>query len=140
MNNTVWSNKRDFSKFNEREFEEIVINSTDWNEVCMLHFNDANLSFKSFYDTINYHLDEMAPLKKVTLKQFKLMQKPWISKDILKKCNKRDSLLKLISTEQDPVKVASLRINFKTLTNEITSEKRKAKKTFYAAKFEFNKN
>ena len=132
--------KRDYSKFNEREFEEIVINGTNWNEVCMLHYNDANLSFKTFYDTINYHLDEMAPFKKVTQKQYKLMLKPWLSKDIINKCNERDSLLKLISTELDPEKVVTLRSNFKTLRNEITTEKRKAKKNFYAAKFEANKN
>ena len=29
----------------------------------MLPFNDANVSFKSFYDSINF-LDEMAPYKK----------------------------------------------------------------------------
>ena len=56
--------KRDFSKFNEREFEELVIKNTDWNEICKFQLNDANISFKSYYDTINYHLDEMAPFKK----------------------------------------------------------------------------
>ena len=28
--------KRDFSRFNEREFEEVVINGTNWDEICML--------------------------------------------------------------------------------------------------------
>ena len=74
---------------------------------------DANLSFKTFYDTINYHLDEMAPFKKVTQKQYKLMQKPWISKDILNKCKQRDSLLKQINAENDPLKLATLCSNTK---------------------------
>ena len=40
--------KRDLSNFNEREFEEVVINGINWEEICMLPFNDANVSFKSF--------------------------------------------------------------------------------------------
>ena len=60
----------------------------------MLHYNDANVSLKSFYDKINFHLDEMAPYKKVTQKEFRLMQKPWITKEILRKCTERDALTK----------------------------------------------
>ena len=46
-------------RFNEREFDEMV-RSTDWDDICMLSVK----SFKSFYDTLNFHLDEMAPLIK----------------------------------------------------------------------------
>ena len=36
--------KRDYSKFNEREFEEtVIIKGTNWDEICMLHYNDANV-------------------------------------------------------------------------------------------------
>ena len=86
--------KRNFSKFNEREFEEVVINSINWDEICKMDMNDANTSFNSFYDTLNFHLDEMAPYKKVSRKEFRLMLKPWITNDILRKCNERDGLLK----------------------------------------------
>ena len=51
----------------------------------------------------------MAPYKKVNRKEFRLMLKPWISNDILRKCNERDSLLKDIKNETDPVKIESLR-------------------------------
>ena len=40
--------KRDMSIFSEREFD--VINGTDWDEVCMIRYGDASVSFKSFYD------------------------------------------------------------------------------------------
>ena len=59
--------KRDCSNFNEREFEKVVINGINWEEICMLPFNNANVSFKSFYDSINFHLDEMAHYKKVNV-------------------------------------------------------------------------
>ena len=132
--------KRDFSKFNEREFDEVVISSTNWDEICMLYKNDSNASFKSFYDTLNYHLDEMAPYKKVTRKEFRLMLKPWITNDILSKCNERDSLLKDMKNENDPVKIESLRKDYKLLRNKITQEKRDSKKSHYAAYFEKNRN
>ena len=74
--------KRDFSNFSEREFEEIVINDTNWDEICMMNYQDASVSFGSFYNNINYHLDEMAPFKKLTTKEFSLRLKPWITKEI----------------------------------------------------------
>ena len=77
--------KKDFENFNEREFDETVINGLDWEEICMIRIGNSSASFKSFYDTVNFHIDEMIPSKQVTLKQFRLMLKPWITKDILRK-------------------------------------------------------
>ena len=132
--------KRDFSKFNEREFDEVVISSINWDEICMLYRKDSNASFKAFYDTLNFYLDEMAPYKKVSRKEFRLMLKPWITNDILRKCNERDSLFKDIKNETDPVKIESLRKDYKLLRNKITQEKRDSKKSHYAAYFEKNNN
>ena len=102
--------------------------------------NDANESFKSFYDTLTFHLDEMAPYKKVSRKEFRLMLKPWITKDILRKCNERDSLLKDIKNETDPVRIENLRKEYKSLRNKITLEKRDSKKVHHSAYFEKNKS
>ena len=73
--------KRDMSNFNEREFEETVVKGTNWENVCAG-------GLQSFYEKIVFHLDEMAPLKKVTLKEQRLMLKPWITRDILEQCKK----------------------------------------------------
>ena len=82
--------KRDMSGFSEREFDDVVVNGYDWENVCMLRYGDAGVGFRSFYNRITFHLDEMAPLRKVTPKEYRLMLKPWITKDILEKCEKRD--------------------------------------------------
>ena len=111
----------------------MVISGTNWDEICMFYMNDADASFKSFYDTVNFHLDEMAPYKKVSRKEFRLMMKAWIIKDILRKSNERDSLLKDIKNEIDPVKIESLRKDYKLLRNKITQEKRDSKESRYAA-------
>ena len=93
--------KRDMSNFNEREFEEIVVKGTNWENVCAG-------GLQSFYEKIIFHLDEMAPLKKITLKEQRLMLKPWITRDILNKCKKRDVLLNEMRRENDPVKKIEL--------------------------------
>ena len=46
----------------------------------------------------------MVPSKEVTLKQYRLMLKPWITKDILRKCDERDGLLNDIKSENDPIR------------------------------------
>ena len=52
------------------------------------------------------------------------MLKPWITKDILRKCNERDSLLKDFKNEIDQVKIECLRKDYKLLRCKITQEKR----------------
>ena len=125
---------------NVNEYEEVVINGVDWNEICMLQYGDASASFKSFYETHVYHLDEISPFHEVTLKEFRLLTKPWITKEILAKCDARDALLKEIKSETDAQKLQSLNKEYKLLRNQITSEKRDGKKKFQIAQFEKNKN
>ena len=115
---------------NVNEYEEIVINGVNWDEVCMLQYGDSSASFKSFYDTHIYHLDEISPFHEVTLKEFRLMTKPWITKEILAKCDARDGLLKQIKSKTDLPKLESLNREYKQLRNQITSEKRDSKKKF----------
>ena len=74
--------KKDFKNFIDREFEEMVVNGVNWEEICMLLIGDASASFKSFYDTVNFHLDEMAPDHEVSKRELELISKPWITKQI----------------------------------------------------------
>ena len=98
----------------------------------MLRLRNPNVSVKNFFDTLNFHLDEMAPLEKVTLKKYRLMLKPWITPEILKKCDERNNILKLIKDETDPNILLDLRRRDRILQNCITSEKMKSKKAHYA--------
>ena len=125
--------------FNEREFEEMVINGNDWNGICDFESNDPSLSFQNFYQRVNFHLDEMAPYKKMTIKELKLAQKPWITKEILSKCTQRDSLLSQIKREKDQNKIEILRNQYKTLRNQITKDKRVSKKQYYFDYFKANR-
>ena len=91
--------------FSEKEFEKLVINDLDWNGICDLEKSDHSL--KRFFDTLHFYLDKMAPLRKLISKERKLMSKPSISPEILRKCNERDSILKDIAKETDLEKVIS---------------------------------
>ena len=132
--------KRNYKNFNDAEFEEIVINGIDWDEICMFRLRNPNVSVKNFFDTINFHLDEMAPFEKVTPKNYRLMLKPWITSDILKKCDERNDLLKKIKSETDPIVLSNLRQQYKMLRDSITNEKRENKRVHFAEKFLENKD
>ena len=68
------------------------------------------------------------------------MLKPWITADILKKCDERNDLLKQIKSETDPIVLARLRQQYKTLRNSITHDKQANKKAHFAEKFIENKD
>ena len=131
--------KRDFKNFNEREFNDEVINKLDWNNICKLNQKNPDIACKIFYDTFNFHLDEYAPYRKVTKKELELLQKPWITREILFKCKHRDTLLKSIVKETDETVLTNMRSEYKKLRNEITSDKRKSKKEYFISYFERNK-
>ena len=68
------------------------------------------------------------------------MLKPWITKDILDKCNQRDILLNEMRKETNPTKKEDLRKEYKVLRNRICEEKRQGKRNFNTTKFEKCKN
>ena len=130
--------QRDFNNFNEREFIE-NIHRMDFKYICNLNAKDPNLSCPNFFNTVTYLLDEAAPFKKVTKNEYKLMLKPWISKEILQKCKERDSILKQIAKQTVPETIDTLRRDYKKLRNEVTTMKRVSKKAYYSSYFERNK-
>ena len=56
------------------------------------------------------------------------MLKPWITNDILKKCDEKNKLLKQIKDESDPDLLATFRQQYKHIRTMITNEKRANKK------------
>ena len=136
-------NEREFEEtildmnVNEREFEETILDM-NWNEICKSNQNDPGLSFHNFLNSITYQLDEFAPLKKVARKEYNLMSKPWISKEILEKCRTRDDILRNVSGENDPIVKDILRNDYRKLRNEVTKDKRDSNKGYCTAFFQEN--
>ena len=79
---------RNWRIFNKREFES-EFSQIDWNSKLSPTL-DVNKSSQVFYETITQLLNEMAPFKKLTKKEFSLRQSPWITPGILKSMKVRD--------------------------------------------------
>ena len=122
--------ERNFNNFNDREFEE-TLKGLNWNEILKVEDKDPNKSLDTFYQQINYLLDEFAPYKKISKKQFKLKLKPWINKIILNQINQRDKLLHKYCKEKDPNTKIKIYNNYKIIRNQITKLKRKSKIEYY---------
>ena len=102
----------------------------NWKEICKLIQNEPILSFNNFFNSVAYQLDEFEPFKKVTTKEYNLMSKPWISKEILEKCRKRDAILKNVSSKNDPIEKVILCNDYNKSRNAVTKEKRDSKKAY----------
>ena len=61
--------ERNFKHFNEREFEE-AIKICDWDSILSLHQNDPDLSMNNLYNNTRNLLDEFAPYRELTKKEF----------------------------------------------------------------------
>ena len=131
--------KRDFSNFIEDEFKEAVSNF-NWDSIVNLQNKDPNLSLSNFYNSITYLLDEFAPYKKVTKREYKLKFKPWITSEILELIKERDKLLKSYQKENDHEKKELAHLSYKRIRNIVTQKKRVNKSTYFLSYFEKNKN
>ena len=90
---------RDFRHFNKREFREELEN-IDWSNVI----DDTcctDSSYNAFYKKIENILDYMAPYRKLSLKEMKLEQMPWVTSGILVSMGVRDKLHKSWNNEKD---------------------------------------
>ena len=77
--------KRDYSKFSSNSFRDDV-SIQKWNS----EFDNVNDLFNDFLWRLEGCADRHAPIKKLTPKENKLLNKPWITPDIIKLINIRN--------------------------------------------------
>ena len=130
--------KINFSYFNDDEFRKEV-NQIKWDVIVKLDLKDPNISLNNFYTNLTFLLDEFAPYKKVSNKEYRLNFKPWISTEILNRMKQKDKLLKNFSQENDPTKKTTLHTAYKQLRNLVTQKKRLSKSLYYTSYFEKNR-
>ena len=89
--------KRDYSKFSEKSFRDDVSIQNFSNDL-----EDVDEQFQDFYFKLEGCVDRHAPLKKLTPKEIKLNQKPWIHKELNKMIKIKNKLFnrKKTPTEQ----------------------------------------
>ena len=126
--------KRDFSKFNQDRFNEMIKDPKIINDINSI--NDTNKKYEILHKHIINTLDDLAPYKKVTRKKIKQLQKPWITTGILKSITRKNGLYKkflLTKDTKDYIKYKSCR----DLLNRLI---RKNKRTYYNNYFRSNIN
>ena len=125
--------KRDFRNFNKREFEEEL---TGINWIDALNENDGtDICYNIFFRKIESLFDEMAPYRKMTKKDVKLDQMPWITRGILVSMAVRDKKYKLYKSEQNLKQKDELLQLYKRYRNLIVILLRKSKQNYYSAFF-----
>ena len=125
--------KRDFRNFSKREFYDELSN-IDWSDVTDEQLG-TNQCYDNFLYKIDHLLDEMAPFRKMTIKQIKLEQRPWITKGILTSMRVRDKL-QVLSRKTVNIREKTVFLDkYKFYRNLIVSLLRKSKQNYFQLYF-----
>ena len=95
-----------------------------------------NRMFEDFYSLITTTIENHAPLKKLTRKQTRLRNKPWITKGLLKSIKRKQKMHKTyyINGSTDELKF------YKSYCNTVTRIKTVDKKLFYKIQFDVHEH
>ena len=130
--------KQDFSKLNKEHFEKDLKN-TNWNSILETGKKDIDKSFESFLTTVNSIISDHAPLTKLSNKEKKLKNKPWVTKGILKSIAQKDKIRRKQCRAKNQALRESLKAKFKTYRNTINNLIRRSKANHYNNFFKSNK-
>ena len=124
--------KRDYSKFSDDSFRD---------DVSIQNFNnyskDVNEKFNDFYFKLEACVERHAPLKKLTPKEIKLENKPWITSELNKMNKMRNKLFQL--KKRQPNNENNKRL-YNLFRNRVIRELKKSKNIYYNEFFEVNNN
>ena len=129
---------RDLSTFSVDSFNEDLQIKLDYFmlKIPCATATNINSMFEDFYSLITTTIENHAPLKKLTRKQTRLRNKPWITKGLLKSINRKQKMHKTycINGSTDERKF------YKSYCNTQTRIKTLAKKLFYKTQFDVHKH
>ena len=124
--------KRNYSKLNHDEFKldlNLMIEQLNTEtEIC----ND-NININEKFEMLNHGLTELinhhAPLQKLSRREAKLSQKPWLTSGILKSIQIKNKLYRKLCRRK--FKNKELLALYKTYRNKITHLKERSKQSYY---------
>ena len=120
---------KDYSKFKKELFLN-DINSINWEEIFK---PDKNLHKKTqnMIDSLSNIVNKHVPMKRVTQAKQIQLNKPWITKGILKSIKRKRRMYRTHYLSKDAKKINA----YKKYANMITVLKQKSKKDFYSTQF-----
>ena len=99
-----------------------------WVSELHLSRNDVNLSSELFLRKVEKLINFWAPLQKVSNKQKKLLNKPWLTSGILKSIEMKNRLHKRMCRAKDPLHKEKLAIKVKNYRNNTKTNAKKQRK------------
>jgi len=131
------STKRDNIKLTRREINprtkamfQTQLNKCDWTDVYQS--NDPNIAYDKFLDTYKSIYNSSFPLKNISNKRAKLINKPWISKGLLTSIKHKSDLYKKFLKNPSEINNKI----YKQYKNKLSYLLKIAKKNYYDFKFE----
>ena len=128
---------KDWKSFNFEMFKQ-SFEDTDWQNVLQTELRNPNFSFERFYNKLNAIISDNLPIKKLTKKQVKKQNKPWITREILKSMNERDHRYKKFLKEKDPILKEIFHNEYKERRNYVVNLSRQSKTNYFKRYFEDN--
>ena len=119
---------RDFSKFSEEKFSN-DLSQLNWESAASESTNDVNKSFSTFYNKLNRIVNKHAPIKTISKRKAKQLNKPWITKGLRVSIKKKNELF-----------FSGDKSKYKIYRNKILTLSRLSKKLYYHDYFMTNSN
>ena len=128
---TISIYKRDYSKFSEKSFRDDV-SIQDFNN----ELTNINDQFNDFFFKIEGCVNRHAPYKKLTSKEIRSNDKPWISGELIKMIKIKNKLFYRKKRQPTNTNIKGL---YNIFRNRVNRELNKSKKEYYSKYFEDNK-
>ena len=125
---------RDYSTFNTDSYLQDVY-AIDWNALTG-QCSDLHEITARTIDTLKLIVHKHAPMKQASRNKQRLLQKPWISKGILKSIKAKHTMYKTHFSYNDPTKV----YEFKKYSNRLNYLKNISKKAYFCKHFDWCKS
>ena len=128
---------RDYKNFDKNGFM-CELQQIQWPTILKLHTNDPNVGFTSLQKSIDQLLEKYLPVRKMTKKEVKRKEKPWITNEILSLIRQREKFHKKFIKEKDQSKKNIFHEQYRTFRNQIVTASRQSKKLYFQKYFEEN--
>ena len=109
----------DFSKFSEEKFIN-DLSQLNWESAVSESTNNVNKSFSTFYNKLNRIVNKHAPIKTISKRKAKQLNKPWITKGLRVSIKKKNELF-----------FSGDKSKYKIYRNKILTLSRLSKKLYY---------
>ena len=129
---------RDFKSRKKENFKS-DIKDTKWDKILELNKRNVDLSSENFLKTFDSIIDKHLPLRKLTIQEKKLSQKPWITIGILNSIKNKNRKYRKYQRAQDATRKHDLHNEFKTYLNKLDKVLKSSKSKHYQKFFEANK-